>query len=145
MTTTTQTINVPAGLHYTKSGRLDMRYNSSKEFLARTVPRRPDQHEGLHYTKAGHLDMRYNSSKEFLSRTVPRSPDQHEGLHYTKSERLDMRYNSSRAALGLGPRGLPAAATPTHATDARPSDEALLACLVVLAMVAALDAETREH
>ena len=46
MTTTTQTINVPAGLHYTKSGRLDMRYNSSKEFLARTMPRRPDQHEG---------------------------------------------------------------------------------------------------
>ena len=111
MTTTTQTINVPAGLHYTKSGRLDMRYNSSKEFLARTVPRRPDQHEGL---------------------------------HYTKSERLDMRYNSSRAALGLGSRGLPTV-TPTHATDARPSDEALLACLVVLAMVAALDAETREH
>ena len=68
-------------LHYTKSGKLDMRYNSSKAYVAchpNYSPPPPysarSASGGLHYTKSGNLDMRYNSSKAFIaSQNLPMS------------------------------------------------------------------------
>jgi len=93
-----------SGLHYTKSGALDMRYSSSKAAVAnsssssysasRTNGSSSTASSGLHFTKSGALDMRYKSSREALSTASTGSSNG--DLHYTKSGALDMRYKSSR-------------------------------------------------
>lgn len=91
-----------SGLHYTKSGGLDMRYSSSKAYVAShstssySSTSSSSSSSGLHYTKSGGLDMRYNSSKAYVDSqsTVPRYNS--DGLHYRMDGGLDMRYNSSK-------------------------------------------------
>ena len=114
-----------SGLHYTKSGALDMRYSSSHAAAASGYTPSFAASSGyssysgpsvssnndLHYKKDGTLDMRYSSSKEVVSsRTSPSSsnrvvlgfttpndlPSNESNLHYKKDGSLDMRYKSSQ-------------------------------------------------
>ncbi|GMF36179.1 unnamed protein product [Phytophthora lilii] len=98
-----------SGLHYTKSGALDMRYSSSKAAVSSsyggssTSYARPASSHApaleLHYTKSGALDMRYASSQASVAQAAaaPAARPANSNLHYTKSGALDMRYKSSQA------------------------------------------------
>jgi predicted Ser/Thr protein kinase len=116
-----------SNLHYTKSGRLDMRYNSSRAAVASSSSSSSysgsnyggsSSSSSLHYTKSGALDMRYNSSHAavaaaqsssaaWVSSSSPYAPPSSSELHYTKSGALDMRYSSSRAAVAQAAAAMP--------------------------------------
>ncbi|KAG4230468.1 hypothetical protein PC116_g21234 [Phytophthora cactorum] len=112
-------------LHYTKSGALDMRYNSSHAALASgysgssasySKPRSSSRSSAseLHYTKSGALDMRYASSQAAVAQ-APSSRPSNSNLHYTKSGALDMRYKSSQAVAQQLNKSTTAAAVPPPA------------------------------
>jgi hypothetical protein len=105
------------GLHYAKSGALDMRYSSSREAVESgfSVCSFDEDEETLsddigsgysssgaelHYKKDGSLDMRYSSSREASGypSNLASSSSSSDSLHCKKDGSLDMRYSSSKTA-----------------------------------------------
>ena len=102
------------GLHFTKSGHLDMRYSSSKAAVASgystssfrssvSSSSTSGYSSNLHYKKDGSLDMRYSSSKQVVNISNSSSGYSSSAqLHYKKDGTLDMRYSSSKEVANCG-------------------------------------------
>uniref|UniRef100_K3X8C7 Protein kinase domain-containing protein n=1 Tax=Globisporangium ultimum (strain ATCC 200006 / CBS 805.95 / DAOM BR144) TaxID=431595 RepID=K3X8C7_GLOUD len=120
-------------MHYTKSGKLDMRYSSSRAAVAASPsassssssysaprssqPTSSSHSAGVHFKKDGTPDMRYSSSRAAVASSpyasAPPAPSypsntssnsrSSNDLHYKKDGTLDMRYTSSQVVASRAP------------------------------------------